>query len=486
VKLERTTALAVAGASALAVSTGGTTRGWQQPNGGLAGARAAVSSPITAQTVGLLRPLWRFELPPGSPYGSFASTPLIADGTVYAEDLSSSVYALDAATGRLRWSYRQKAPNDGPNGIAMSGDRVFGTTDAAVFALDRSTGKRVWAHRLVSSTEQFVSIAPLAARGLVFVSTVGFAPGGRGALYALDQRTGHVRWRFQTIRDPWKFPSAGGGGAWYTPSLAPDGRLYVGISNPDPWGGSKLRPNGGMYPGPVPYTDALVALRADTGKLLWYDQVTKHDVRDYDFAPSPIVVGKTVYGAGKSGRVVAWNRVNGRRLWSTPAGTHLHDLGPLPAKPVTVCPGLWGGVLTPMAYAAGRLFVPSVEQCTKEGATDPAFLPDLQRGKGVVTAIDALTGRKLWTHPFASPPTGCATVAGDVVFVPTLDGRIAALDTRHGAERWQATATAGINSCPSVSGGLLVVGAGAPRRTGATPNLTAYGLPGERSLQSRG
>ena len=195
--------------------------------------------------------------------------------------------------------------------------RADGSSAQPTRACSRSTartGRKLWTRKLTNSHEQFIDIAPLAARGLVFTSTVGFPPGGRGALYALDQRTGKIRWRFETIRDPWQFPSAGGGGAWYPPSLAPDGRLYFGISNPGPWGGSPVRPNGGMYPGPVPYTDALLALTAATGKLLWYDQVTKHDVRDYDLEASPIVVGRRVFGAGKAGRVVAWDRLTGARL----------------------------------------------------------------------------------------------------------------------------------------------------------------------------
>ena len=203
------------------------------------------------------------------------------------------MYALDLATGKLRWQYIVQAPNDGPNGLAFAGGRLFGATDTRVFALDARTGRHLWGHKLTNRHEQFVDIAPLAARGLVFTSTIGFAPGGRGALYALDQRTGKIRWRFDTIRDPWPFPSAGGGGAWYPPSLAPDGRLYFGISNPGPWGGSPVRPNGGMFPGPTPYTDALLSLTASSGQLRWYDQVTKHDVRDYDLEASPIVVGRS-------------------------------------------------------------------------------------------------------------------------------------------------------------------------------------------------
>ena len=126
--------------------------------------------------------------------------------TVYLQDLSSSVYALDLATGKLRWQYIVQAPNDGPNGLAFAGGRLFGATDTRIFALDARTGRHLWGHKLTNRHEQFVDIAPLAARGLVFTSTVGFAPSGRGALYALDQRTGKLRWRFDTIRDPWPYP----------------------------------------------------------------------------------------------------------------------------------------------------------------------------------------------------------------------------------------------------------------------------------------
>ena len=467
-------------ASAAATLVGAHTE-WSQPNANLRGTRA-VASPITSRTVASLRLRWRFPLTRGSTFGSFASTPLVAGGVVYVQDLSSSVYALDADTGRRRWSFLTRAPNDGPNGLALAGARVFGATDTSVFALERRTGRRLWARRLVNRHEQFVDIAPLAARGLVFSSTIGFAPGGRGALYALDQRTGRIRWRFDTIRDPWPFPSAGGGGAWYPPSLAPDGRLYAGISNPGPWGGSPVRPNGGMFPGPAPYTDALVTLTAASGKLLWFDQVTKHDVRDYDLEASPIVAGHVVFGAGKAGRVVAWNRVTGRRLWSRAVGTHLHDLGPLPHRPTTVCPGLWGGVLTPMAYAGGRLFVPVVERCMRERSDDAVRPADLAPGDGLLVALAANDGRRLWSRRLGSPATGCATVAGDVVFAPTLDGDVVAFGAADGRTLWHVRPRAGINGCPSVAGGLLLVGAGAPRAAGGrgVPELSAYSLPGYR------
>jgi outer membrane protein assembly factor BamB len=115
----------------------------------------------------------------------------------------------------------------------------------------------------------------------------------------------------------------------------------------------------------------------------------------------------------------------------------------------------------------------------RESAVDPAFPADLSRGNGVLVALSAKTGRQVWSRRLGSPTTGCATVAGDVVFVPTLEGRVFALAASDGRTLWQTTTRAGINGCPSVAGGLLLVGAGAPTASGrGVPELTAYRIPG--------
>lgn len=381
------------------------------------------------------------------------------------------------------------APNDGPNGVAVAGGRVYGATDTTAFALDARTGRRLWSRRLTRKDEQFVDIAPVVAGGRVYLSTVGFPPGGRGALYGVDARTGAIIWRFGTVRDPWPQPGSGGGGAWYPLSVDRAGRVYAGISNPGPWGGTPRFPNGSAFGESTLYTDALVVLAGRSGKLLWFDQVLRRDIRDYDFQASPILAtvrrrGRAthmVFGAGKGGRVVAWNRDTRRRLWSQSVGTHLNDLGPLPRRPVTVCPGLFGGVLTPMAYAAGRLFVPVVELCMKESAIEAKSV--LQRpaagGKGVLYGIDAASGRKAWSHRFGSPLFGCATVARDVVFAPSYDGTVTALAARTGRSLWSTRLRAGINACPAVAEDRLFVAAGAPHPAFpvARAELVAYGIP---------
>lgn len=463
---------------------------WPEPGGNLASTRSVATGPINAASVRRLRVAWRFRFRDAPTFsGVDAATPLVLHGRVYVQTLESNVYALDARTGAAIWSREFQRPNGGPNGLASESGRLFGNTDTSAFALSAKTGALLWIHKLTTAAQP-IDIAPLAADGLVFTSSTGLNPGGRGTLFALNARTGRLVWRFDTIRGAWRVPSvASGGGAWWQPTLDGAGSLYVGNSNPLPFGGAPNYPNGAAYAGRDLYTDSLIVLNARTGKLRWYDQVTRHDVRDYDFALPPILAQprgmQLVIGAGKAGLVIAWNRRTHRRVWTTPVGVHRNDRGPLPQHLVPVCPGLLGGVLTPMAYSDGRVFVPVVDLCMRGSATGyrPNFLSiDYARGKGEFTALDAATGRRLWTRRLPSPDFGCATAARNVVFTATYAGVVYAFDAASGRQLWSAREPAGINACPTVAGNLLLIGTGAlPDLTSAAPQLVAYRLPQTRN-----
>jgi outer membrane protein assembly factor BamB len=464
---------------------GGTTHAgeWPAPNANLASTRAAAGSSIDAATVSKLRVAWRFRftMHPGFS-GVFASTPIVVGGRVYLQDLDSNVYALDLATGRLLWRHRFGDPDGGPNGLGAGDGKVFGNTDRATFALDAQTGALVWKRQLGDPPASDMNIAPVVGNGLVYTSTVGLPPGGKGVVFALDPATGRTRWAFHTVRGRWTVPiEAGGGGAWWPVSVDPAGKVYVGTANPYPYGGTPAHPNGGAYLGPDLYTNSLVVLDGRTGNLAWYDQVTPHDVRDYDFADSPVLSGNVVFGAGKAGRVIAWDRSSGQRIWQASVGTHLNDIGPLPRQKTTVCPGLLGGVETPMALADDRLFVPVVDLCMQGSATgyENLYRVDVAgRGTGAVDALDAATGRMLWSRHFPAPTFGCTTVTNDLVVVPTFDGRIYALAAATGRTVWQTRSPAGINACPAIAGDTLLVGAGAayPKRS-RVYELLAFRLP---------
>ena len=464
--------------------SGGEEGSWNLPNGDRQGTRAAASSIIDADNVSRLAPRWRFALTGMQTFaGNFASTPVDDGDTIYVQDLQSDVYALDRESGKARWAHRYRAANDGPNGLAVADGRVYGATDSDAFALSAQTGAELWRRHLTSASEQFVDVAPVAWKGLVVLGTVGYPPGGRGAIYALDSRTGAVRWKFDTIERPWRRPSeAGGGGIWYPVSLDEHGLVYAGTSNPAPWGGSPRRPNGAAFPGPVRYTDSLVVLDGETGRLVWFDHVTPHDIRDYDFQETPILANvdgvDLVFGAGKAGRIIAWDRLTRRRRWSASVGLHRNDLGPLPRRRVVVCPGLFGGVETPMAYADRRLFVPVVDLCGWGSAVDRQKVTsvDPTKGSGRLVALDAASGATLWERRLPSPSLGCATVANDVVLTSTYDGSLYGFAVEDGRQLWRARMRAGVNSCPAVFGDLVVVGAGV-EGPGAATEIVAFGLP---------
>jgi len=450
---------------------------WPLPNADLAGSRTTAVARIDSGNAASLSPRWRFRFRARPSYsGIFASTPIVDGDTVYVQDLRSNVFALDRAAGTVRWERRYGFRNDGPNGLASGDGRIYGGTDSEVFALDAATGRELWRRHLATATEQFVDVAPVFWNGLVFTGTVGYPPGGRGAVYAFDAKTGDVRWRFDTIAEPWLMPMlAGGGGIWYPVSIDGDGRLYVGTSNPGPWGGTPALPNGGAFPGRALYTDSLVVLDARSGRLLWHDQVTPHDVRDYDFEATPIIAGDRVIGAGKAGRVIAWDRRSRQRLWESSVGLHRNDVGPLPGRIVPVCPGLLGGVETPMAFADDRVFVPVVELCVPESAVTTTTLDnvDPNSGKGLLVALDVTTGKRLWERRFSSANFGCATVANDVVFTSTYDGNIYGLGVDDGRVLWRTKMRAGMNSCPAIAGDTLLAGAGVPRG-GSVQELVAF------------
>lgn len=197
--------------------------------------------------------------------------------------------------------------------------------------------------------------------------------------------------------------------------------------------------------------------------------------RDYDFQATPIVTGDRIVGAGKAGRVIAWERKSKQRIWAASVGLHRNDVGPLPRRTVSVCPGLLGGVETPMALADERVFVPVVDLCVPESAITTTTLDkvDPSRGIGALVALDVATGKRLWSRRFPSANFGCATVANDVVFTSTYDGNVYGLRVEDGRILWRAKLRAGSNACPAVAGDTLFVGGGVPRG-GSVEELVAY------------
>ena len=219
-------------------ATRGASAGWPLPNADLASTRA-VTGPIDASSVAGLTVRWRFRLPGGGESGAITANPVVAGETVFVQDMQSDVFALRRTDGAVRWKRLFHAGTPGPNGLSVVGARVYGSTDTTVFALDATTGRLRWRHRLLRPTESFVDVAPVVSGGRLYTATVGYTPGTIGAIYALSAETGRVLWRRSTIRGRFAHPAeAGGGGAW-NPLSVDGGTLYVGTANPIPWGGTR-------------------------------------------------------------------------------------------------------------------------------------------------------------------------------------------------------------------------------------------------------
>lgn len=451
----------------------------------------SVKSQIDSSNVSELETSWSNPIEGIGVYGSYASTPVIADGVIYSQDLESNVQAIDLASGDVLWSRKFESASHGPNGLAVADGQVYGATAGAAFALDQKTGKEAWLVNL----EGAVDMAPGVNDGKVYVSTVPETPnaeyeaGAVGTLWVMDAKTGKKLWHWDTVpKGLWGKPKVNsGGGLWYPPSFDEKGFVYAGTGNPAPLPGAKGEPFGSSRPGPNLYADSLVKLDPKTGKLAWYYQETPHNIYDWDFQNSPIITkagGREVaIGSGKSGFVVAVDVKTGKPVWRTSVGQHNgHDKDNIYAmkgeydkiKPGEVFPGALGGVVALPAADEKRIYVPLVnhsatlvngEQTSEESAAT-----------GEVAALDLATGKILWTTEMSQPAYGSLLVTNDVVFATTADGVIHALTTAKGGELWQAALPSGTNAGVMVSGDTLVAGAGLPVAEGQQPQLVAFKL----------
>ena len=472
---------------------------WPAFNLDLANTRATTASAINSTNVARLKPKWRFKLTGVGAFGSFASTPIVLGETVFLQDLASNVYALNRETGTLEWKHLFKSSSVGPNGVAYGYDKLFGATETSAFALDPTNGHVLWTRKLTRNANEGIDMAPAVFNDTVLVSTIPgnaksfYAGNGDGIVYALDAQTGKTKWSFNTISDGarlWGNAKVNsGGGLWYPPAVDANGRVFLAVANPAPFPGTSRYPNGSSRPGPDLYTDSLVALDGSTGKLLWYRQVIRHDVRDYDLQDSPVIgtipvngtPTEVVFAAGKMGRVYAFTAADGKQLWQRPVGTHLHDTGLLPAKKATlVLPGTLGGVETPMAYDGRSLYVPVVNLgfTFTASSSKPAGKAGFAGGTGELVALNPSSGSVQWRRNFPSAVYGAATVSNDVVFTSTLSGKVYALSTRDGHTLWSAQAPSGVNGFAAIDGDNLLVGAGAPGSSAKHPTneLIAYSI----------
>jgi outer membrane protein assembly factor BamB len=458
----------------------------------------SLGGPIDSKSVSSLKVAWKLPVIGQSTYGSYASTPIIADGVIYSQDLASNVQAISLDSGEVLWSKSYEMPSHGPNGLAVADGLVFGGTPFEAFALDQETGKVVWSTKLVTVDGESIEMAPGYENGLVYLSTApttastDYAAGTFGVLWALDAKTGKKVWHFDTVPDLSKGPHTdinSGGGLWYPPSFDGKGSMYFGTGNPAPLPGEGKFPWGSSRPGPNLYSDSLVKLDAKTGKMDWFYQETPHNIYDWDFQNTPVLIKaggrELAVGSGKSGTVVALDAKTGKVVWKRPVGVHNgHDKDNLYAmrgeyskiKLGEVFPGALGGVIAPLAASKSTLFVPVVNHSmTVVSGTE---ISESSEATGELVAIDAASGKIVWSQELTSPAYGSPTVVNDLVFQTNAEGTLYAFDTKTGNEVWVSSLPAGTNAGVMVNGDTLIAPAGLPVAEGQKAEIVAYRLGG--------
>jgi glucose dehydrogenase len=328
------------GTSSAAPASPGAAAGWTLPGGDLANTRD-VASAITSANVGRLGVAWCVPVESTGLARSagladgYSTTPVVVNGVVYLQDLESNVMAIKLATGRVLWTHNYSSENGGPDGVNVASGVVYAATNHAAVALNAATGRQLWSRTLIGNDHEGIDMAPGYNDGTVYVSTVPVDPavgqylgGGKGILWALNAKTGAPEWSWDEVQNLWGNPAINsGGGLWDPPSFDAQGNLYIGIANPGPIGQTpwpKGYPWGTSRPGPDLYTDSVVKL-SPAGKLLWYYQLTPHDLYDWDLQNSPVLTTangqQVVIDGGKAGILIELDAQTGKLIWKLPVGS---------------------------------------------------------------------------------------------------------------------------------------------------------------------
>jgi alcohol dehydrogenase (cytochrome c) len=472
-------------------------RDWTMYNGNYAGTHHSALTQINAANAGKLSLEWVFQ---ARSLEKFETTPIVVDGVMYLTEAPNNVVALDPATGRQFWTYEHKLPEltypccgKVNRGVTLSGGVLYHVThDAKLLALDAKTGRVKWETAVADYKHAYaLTHAPLVVKDKVIVGPAGGELGIQGFLAAYDTKTGKQVWRFNIIPQPgepghdtwggdsWKH---GGGSIWVTGTYDPELNLtYWGTGNPGPdW-------NPAMRPGDNLYTDSVVALDADTGKLKWHFQFTPHDEWDWDAVQVPVLADMEFNG--KPRKVMLWGNRNGffyvidratgefllgkpfvKQTWASgldDKGRPMKIPGRGPSRLGTqTWPGVQGGTnwyapsYSPRTglfyliawddyhstyfawdqeFETGKWFVAGGVKAPVPPTNREAIVTRTsEHGYAAVRALDPRTGKVAWDFKMQDmSESGILTTASDVLFAGNREGWFFALNARTGAMLWK-------------------------------------------------
>jgi lanthanide-dependent methanol dehydrogenase len=495
---------------------------WTQPAKNYQQTRFSGLDQINTSNVKDLKVAWTFTT--GVNRGHEAA-PLVVGDTMYVvTPFPNILYALDLKnSGAMKWKYEPK-PAAAAQGVACcdvvnrgcffdNGKIYFNTLDCNVCCINAATGKELWKTSVGDiNIGESMTMAPLVAKGKVFVGNSGGEFGVRGWLKCLDGGNGKVLWtayssgpdnecligdKFKPFYDSdkgkdlgvktwpadhWKL---GGGTVWGWVSYDPASNLvFYGTSNPGCW-------NPEMRPGDNKWSTGCFARDADTGQAVWYYQYNPHDLWDHDATNEHIVLDlpidgqqrKIVVHPGRNGYMYVIDRTSGQVLSATPyvriTTSHGVDLKtgrliPNPEKePKTgkivrdaapASPGAKDWQPCAWSPKTNLLYVPHQNlSCDFEpmdagyiagtpfvGAEEKMYAgADDPDYRGYFTAWDLINKKQVWRKKEKFPVwSGTVATAGDVVFYGTMEGWFKALDAKSGEELWKFKCGSGIIGQP--------------------------------------
>jgi len=487
---------------------------WVMPSLNYANTRHSTLTQITTQNVSGLKAAWTMST--GATRGH-EGQPLVIGDTLYFESAyPNHIFAVDLGDYHIRWQY---TPKEDPfavsvaccdlvnRGVAYADGKIIAAAlDGQILALDAATGRVVWNFKNDDPERgQTTTAAPLVVGNRVIVGVSGGEFGVRGYLTGLDLATGHMVWRafsegpdsdvligsnfsgphnagVSTWQgDQWK---VGGGTTWgwysYDPKLD---LLYYGTGNPGTW-------NPSQRPGDNKWSMTIFARKPETGAAVWAFQMTPHDKWDYDGINEMILVdvqrnGETVpvlVHFDRNGFGYELDRRNGKLLLATKfdpsvnwaSGIDMATGRPIlnPAKATmagvnvhNICPAAMGNKdQQPASYdpQTGYFIVPTNHNCMDYKAFSVKYksgfpfvgaivkmYPGPGGNRGAVIAWDPADGHIVWTDKERFPAWGgVLTTDGGVAFYGTMDGWFKAIDTKTGAPLWKFKVPSGIIANP--------------------------------------
>ncbi|MBC5805557.1 MAG: quinonprotein alcohol dehydrogenase [Candidatus Eremiobacter antarcticus] len=459
---------------------------------------------INTNNVTKMQPAWVFQT---GVIGPFETTPVVVGDRMYITTANSHVFALDARNGVMKWHYQPKLAQtifccgNVNRGVAVAEGKVFvAQLDGKLVALDQDSGKMTWQVQVGDNTAGYsLTMAPLVYKDMVLVGGAGGEYGVRGSVSAYSRSDGALRWRFYTVGPGWegdwsaqtpngadlhrniaaekavqaKYADSwktGGGASWMTPAIDTQmNTIFVTTGNPSP------DLDGSGRPGDNQWSDSVIALDADTGKMKWAYQEIPHDVWDLD-AVSPAVLftttvnGQKVPAVGQAGKT-AWfyvlDRRTGKQIRVSEAFDPQENMFAQPTGAGTrMLPGANGGdEWSPVSFdpSLGYAFIVTLNQPmlykTRPAPLQPgalwlgsAFLGiPTEKQDGSVVAIDTTTGKIAWRHMVDYPMIGgAASTGGNLTFVGESNGNFDAFNSKTGRLLWHFQTGAGVNAAPMV------------------------------------